>query len=81
MEALVAKVTPERLRQLALELEPLQPEPNRGTVPLYELLEAFSQGAPGIQPAEQGRLDKLLRRAIMTVVEPMGDMVFVEGDA
>lgn len=81
MEALVATVTPERLRQLVLELEPQQPEPNRGTVPLFELLEAFSQAAPGMQPADQGRLDTLLRRAIIAVVEPMGDMQFVEGDA
>jgi hypothetical protein len=80
LEAIAATATPERVRQLVLELEPEQPEADRGTVPLFELLEAFSQAAPGIQPAEQSLLDGLLRRAIMAAVKPMGGMMFVEGD-
>jgi hypothetical protein len=80
LEAIAATATPARVRQLVLELEPEQPEADRGTVPLFELLEAFSQAAPGIQPGEQALLDGLLRRAIMAAVKPMGDMMFVEGD-
>lgn len=80
MQAIVATVTPERVRQLVLELEPEQPEANRGTVPLFELLEAFSQAAPGIQPAEQSRLDALLRSAIIAAVNQVEGMSFVEGD-
>jgi hypothetical protein len=80
LEAIATTATPERVRQLALELEPEQPEPDRGTVPLFELLEAFSQAAPGITPPEQSTLDGLLRRAIMAAVKQIGGMRFVEGD-
>lgn len=80
IKALLATVTPERVRQLVLELEPQQPQVNRGTVPLFEMLEAFSQGAPGISPQEQSRLDGFLRRAIMAAVKQIEDMKFVEGD-
>lgn len=80
MEALAATVTPERVRQLVLELEPQQPQAHRGTVPLFELLEAFSRAAPGISIEEQVRLDVRLRRAIMAAVAQLDQMRFVEGD-
>ena len=46
LENLIATVTPQRVRQLVLELEPLQPKASRGTVPIYEILEAFTAGLP-----------------------------------
>jgi len=80
LQEIAAMATPERVREAVLRLEPEQPEPNRGTVPLFELLEAFSQAAPGIQPGEQSVLDGLLRRAIMAAVGQIDGMRFVEGD-
>ena len=44
LAALVASVTPERVKQWVLELEPQQPEANRGTVPLFEILEILTAG-------------------------------------
>ncbi len=80
LRAIVATVTPERVRQLVVELEPQQPQVDRGTVPLFELLEAFSQAAPGIQVGEQSLLDAMLRKAIMTAVAQIDGMSFIEGD-
>ena len=80
MEALVATVTPERVRQLVLELEPQQPKVSRGTVPLFEMLDEISQASPGIQVGEQALLDALLRKVIMAAVGQIDGMNFVEGD-
>lgn len=80
MQALVATVTPERVRQLVLELEPQQPKATRGTVPLFEMLEEISQAAPGIQVGEQSLLDGLLRQVIIAAVKQLDGMTFVEGD-
>jgi hypothetical protein len=80
MEAFAATVTPERLRELVLRLEPQQPQVSRGTVPLYVLLEELCQALPGIKVTEQARLDVLLRQSIMAAVEKIEGMTFVEGD-
>ena len=80
MQAFVATVTPERVRQLVLELEPQQPKASRGTVPLYEMLEVLSQAVPSIQVGEQSLLDALLRQVIMAAVGQIEGMSFVEGD-
>ena len=80
MQAFVATVTPERVRQLVLELEPQQPKASRGTVPLYEMLEVLSQAVPSIQVGEQTLLDALLRPVIMAAVGQIDGMNFVEGD-
>ncbi len=78
--ALVATVTPERVRQMVLEFEPRQPKVNRGTVPLYELLDAFSVGLSLTEAAEQSPVDARLRIAIMAAVAQVEGMTFVEGD-
>jgi len=80
MEAFVATVTPERVRQLVLEQEPQQPKASRGTVPLYEMLEVLSQTVPSITVGEQSLLDALLRKVIMTAVNQIEGMTFIEGD-
>ena len=80
LDALVATVTPERVRQLALELEPQQPESNRGTVPLYALLEALTAGLPVRDASEQSPVDMRLRKAVIAAVGQIAGMTFVEGD-
>ena len=80
LEALVATVTPERVRQMVLEFEPQQPKASRGTVPLYELLDAFSVGLPLADASEQSPVDMRLRTAIMAAVSQVEGMTFVEGD-
>lgn len=78
--ALVATVTPERVRQMVLEFEPRQPKASRGTVPLFELLDAFSVGLPLSEASEQSPVDMRLRTAIMAAVSQIDGMTFVEGD-
>jgi hypothetical protein len=80
MQAFVATVTPERVRQMVLDLEPQQPKASRGTVPLYEMLEVLSQAVPSIQVGEQALLDALLRPVIMAAANQIEGMSFVEGD-
>lgn len=80
LAALVATVTPERVRQMVLEFEPQQPKASRGTVPLYELLDAFSAGLPLSEASEQSPVDARLRTAIMAAVAQIDGMTFVEGD-
>jgi|GEM_PF-2033825 len=80
LEALVATVTPERMRQLVLELEPQQPEADRGTVPLYALLEALTVGLPIAAAAERSPVEMRLRQAVIAAVNQIEGMTFVEGD-
>lgn len=80
MPALVAQVTPQRVRELVLQVESRQPASNPGTVPVYELLDAFSTGLPISAAVEQSPIDTALRRAIMTAVSQIEGMTFVEGD-
>lgn len=80
LEALVASVTPERVRQMVLEFEPRQPQVSRGTVPLYALLDAFSVGLPLSEASEQSPVDMRLRTAIMAAVAQVEGMTFIEGD-
>jgi len=63
LEALLSTVTSDRVRQLVLELEPQQAKANRGTVPLYDVLEALSQGQPVRQAPERFRIEVGLRKA------------------
>ena len=79
--ALLATVTSDRVRQLVLELEPQQAKANRGTVPLYEVLEALSQGQPVRQAPERFRIEVGLRKAIIAAVDQVEGMTFVEGDS
>lgn len=80
LQSLIAAVTPQRVRQLVLELEPQQPKANRGTVPLYEILEAFTEGLPFTEAAERSPVEMRLRQATIAAVAQIDDMAFVEGD-
>lgn len=80
LEALVATVTPERVRQLALEAEAQQPKVNRGTAPLYELLDALTADLPITEASERSPVEMRLRRAVITAVQQIDGMTFVEGD-
>ena len=46
LQQLVARVTPDRVRELVLRFEPQQPAVNRNTVPVYLLLDEFGRGLP-----------------------------------
>ena len=81
LEALLATVTSDRVRQLVLELEPQQAEVNRGTVPLYEVLEVLSQGQLVCPAPERFRIEVGLRKAIMSALDQVEGMTFVEGDS
>jgi len=80
LEAFLAKVTPEAVSQLVLELEPKQPKVNRGTVPLWQMLEALTAELPIADAAEQSPVEMRLRKAIVAAVAQIPDMAFVEGD-
>jgi hypothetical protein len=80
LSALVAHVTPQRVRELVLQIESRQPASNRGTAPVYELLDAFSSGLAISAAAEQSPVDMALRRAIIAAVSQIEGMTFVEGD-
>ena len=80
LDVLVATVTPERVHQLVLELEPHQPEVNRGTVPLYEVLDALTVDLPLRTAAERSPIEMRLRKAVIAVVGQVEGLTFVEGD-
>jgi hypothetical protein len=80
LEALVRGVTPERVRQLVLKLEPEQPAPNRGTVPLYAVLDALAAGLPLADAGQGSQVDMRLRKAVIAAVKDIPSMTFFEGD-
>jgi hypothetical protein len=80
LEALVATVTPQRVRQLALEIEPQQPKPNRGTAPLFEILEQLTIDLPLTAASERSPVEMRLREAVISAVAQIDGMIFVEGD-
>jgi hypothetical protein len=80
LEALVASITPERVKQWVLELDPRQPAANRGTVPLFEILEMLTADLPLADAAEKSPVEMRLRRAIINAVGQIEGMVFVETD-
>jgi hypothetical protein len=80
LEALVASVTPERVKQWILELEPQQLEAGRGTVPLFEILEILTAGLPLADAAEKSPVEVRLRRAVIAAVSQIEEMTFVETD-
>ena len=81
LEALLATITSDRVRQLVLELEPQQAKANRGTVPLYEVLEALSQDQPVYQGSERFRIEVGLKKAVIAALDQVEGMTFVEGDS
>lgn len=80
IEEFLATITPERIRQLVLELEPQQPKADRGTVGLWQILDALTLDLPIIVAAVQSQLEMRLRKAVIAAVEQLEGMTFVEGD-
>jgi len=80
LDALVAAVTPERVRHLALEIEAEQPEVNRGTAPLFEILAALTADLPITEASERSPVEMRLRKAVINAVAQIDGMTFVEGD-
>jgi hypothetical protein len=80
LEALLTTVTPERVRQLAQEIEAEQPKVNRGTAPLFEVLAALTADLPIGEASERSPVEMRLRKAVIAAVEQVDGMVFVEGD-
>jgi hypothetical protein len=80
LNVLVATATPERVRQLALEIETQQPKSNRGTAPLWEILEALTIDLPITEAGERSPVEMRLREAVIAAVAQIDGMTFVEGD-
>jgi hypothetical protein len=80
LDALAATVTPQRVQKLVVELETLQPKVNRGTVPLYALLDALTAGLPLHDAATGSQVDMRLRRAILAALRELPSLTFHEGD-
>jgi len=80
VEALLASVTPERVRQLALEVEARQPKVSRGTAPLFEILEELTVDLPLTTASERSPVEMRLRQAVINCAAQIEGMTFVEGD-
>jgi hypothetical protein len=80
MDNLLATVTPDRIRELALRLESQQPKVDRGTVALWQILEVLTEDLPIADAAEQSPVEMRLRKAIKDAVGQIPDMAWVEGD-
>jgi hypothetical protein len=80
LQVLVGKVTPERVRHLAHEIEARQPKVNKGTAPLWEILEAFAIDLPLEDAAARSPVEMRLRAAVIDAVAQIEGMTFVEGD-
>jgi hypothetical protein len=80
LDALAASVTPQRVQKLLVELETLQPKVNRGTVPLYALLDALTVGVPLHDAAAGSQMDMRLRKAILAALRDLPSLTFHEGD-
>ena len=80
IEALIATVTPERVRQLAEEIEADQREVNRGTAPLFEIMAVLTEDLPLTAAAERSPIEMRLRAAVSDAVAQIEGMTFVEGD-
>ena len=80
LNAFVTSVTAERVRQLALEIEARQPKINRGTAPLFEILEELTIDLPLTAASELSPVEMRLREAVIAAVQQIDGMNFVEGD-
>ncbi len=80
VQALVSKVTPERVRQLAITIEARQPDVNRGSAPLWEILAELMMDLPLASAAARSPIEMRLRRAVIQCVSQIEGMTFVEGD-
>ena len=80
LDVLVATVTPEYVHQLAQKLESQQPAVNRGTVPLYEVLDALTVDLPLRSAAERSPVEMRLRKVVIAAAGQIEGLTFVEGD-
>jgi len=80
IESLVGSVTPELVQQLALEVEARQPKVNRGTAPLFEVLDELTLDLPLQAASERSSLQVRLREAVIQAVAQVEGLPFVEGD-
>ncbi len=80
IQALIATVTPERVRQLAIAIEAEQPEVNRGTAPLFEILAALTADLPLTAATERSPVERRLRQVVIDAVGQIEGMTFIEGD-
>lgn len=80
VEALLSSVTPEQVCQLALGIEARQPKANRGTAPLFEILEELTMDLPLTAASERSPVEMRLREAVINAVAQIEGMTFVEGD-
>ncbi len=80
IEKLLASVTPERVRQLAQEIEARQPKVNRGTAPLFEILEELTMDLPLEAASDRSPVEMRLREAVIKAVALIEGMTFIVGD-
>lgn len=80
IQALIATVTPQRVRQMAMEIEAEQPEVNRGTAPLFEIMAVLTIDLPITEASQRSPVEMRLRQVIIDAVGQIEGMAFVEGD-
>jgi hypothetical protein len=80
LQNLIATVTPERVHQQAEEIEARQPEVNKGTAPLWEIMEAFTIDLPLEDAAVRSPVEMRIRQAVIDAVAQIEGLTFVEGD-
>lgn len=80
LDQFVATITPDRVTQLAWQIEARQPKVNRGTAPLWEFLEELTLDLPLGTASERSPVEMRLRQAVIQAVSQTEGMTFVEGD-
>lgn len=78
VEALVAKVTPQKLASLVYTLEPQQHEANRGSVAVDQIIDQLLR-EEGYDLTERAHFEVALRKAILHAVKQIPEMEFVDG--
>jgi len=80
LDQFVATITPDRVTRLAWQVEARQPKVNRGTAPLWEILEELTLDLALGTASERSPVDMRLRQAIIEAISQTDGMTFVEGD-
>jgi len=81
LQQIIAKLTPERLREIIFDIAKSQAIGSRSGVSLPFILDALAEGFDLGTGAEGWRAQLRLRRAIMATVALIPGMQYVEGDA
>ena len=81
LKQLLAKLTPERLRDIILDIAKTQCAGSRSGVSLPFILDALAEGFDLGTGAEGWSAQLKLKRAIMATVALIPGMQYVEGDA